>query len=300
MPGGLVGHVDQDLVQGHLGLRPPRHRADAVEVALGERLERVPPRGPVERDDAVARLVGPGVHVGLRVVVVEREVLRERPAERRAEVPRLHRGQVLDQAEEVRAGRRHRPAQVVLREAVELVQHLLVEEAEAVDEGGLGVRDRHAGIVEAGTAYDRAMDRTSSDPVARVRLALALTIASAIGLVLPSIATAVESPSTLVVASLAMAVAAMVHVGSRRAARAGVRAGARAPLVRRGVRRPPRTGHRPRPPPDPPTRSWTGLTARSGEPPSDHSVPPPGALPCPCSTLSRMPSPSSSPLLTTA
>jgi hypothetical protein len=60
------------------------------------------------------------------------------------------------------------------------------------------------------------MDRTSSDPVARVRLALALTIAGAIGLVLPSIATAVESPSTLVVASLAMAVAAMVHVGSRR------------------------------------------------------------------------------------
>jgi hypothetical protein len=60
------------------------------------------------------------------------------------------------------------------------------------------------------------MDRTSSDPVARVRLAFALTIAGALGLVLPSIATAVASPSALVVASLAMAVAAMVHVGSRR------------------------------------------------------------------------------------
>ena len=60
------------------------------------------------------------------------------------------------------------------------------------------------------------MDRTSSDPVARVRLALALTIAGAIGLILPSIATAVDSPSALVVVSLAMTVAAIVHVGSRR------------------------------------------------------------------------------------
>jgi hypothetical protein len=60
------------------------------------------------------------------------------------------------------------------------------------------------------------MDRTSSDPVARVRLALALTVAGAIALVVPSIVTAVESPSALIVASLAMAVAAMVHVGSRR------------------------------------------------------------------------------------
>jgi hypothetical protein len=60
------------------------------------------------------------------------------------------------------------------------------------------------------------MDRSWSDPVARVRLAIALTIAGAVGLVLPSIAAAVESPSALVVASLAMAVAAMVHVGSGR------------------------------------------------------------------------------------
>lgn len=60
------------------------------------------------------------------------------------------------------------------------------------------------------------MDRTSSDPVALVRLALALTVAGAIGLVLPSIATAVDNPSALVVVSLAMTVAAIAHVGSRR------------------------------------------------------------------------------------
>ena len=101
------------------------------------------------------------------------------PAERRAEVPRLHRGQVLDQAEQVRAGRGHRPAQVVLREAVELVQHLLVQEAETVDEGGLRVRDRHAGIVE-GTSPQTA------------------------------------AASALVVAALAAAVAGMVVLGSRR------------------------------------------------------------------------------------
>ena len=41
-------------------------------------------------------------------------------------------------------------------------------------------------------------------------------MAGALGLVLPSIVTAVEGPSALVVASLAMAVVAMVHVASRR------------------------------------------------------------------------------------
>jgi hypothetical protein len=60
------------------------------------------------------------------------------------------------------------------------------------------------------------MDRTSSDPVALVRFALALTIAGALGLVIPSIATAVDHPSALVIISLAMTVAAVVHVGSRR------------------------------------------------------------------------------------
>ena len=50
----------------------------------------------------------------------------------------------------------------------------------------------------------------------RVRLALALAVAGALGLVLPSIVTAVEGPSALVVASLAMAMVAMVHVASRR------------------------------------------------------------------------------------
>ena len=60
------------------------------------------------------------------------------------------------------------------------------------------------------------MPATSSDLVARVRFALTLTLAGALGLVLPSIVTAGEGPSALVVASLAMAVVAMVHVASRR------------------------------------------------------------------------------------
>src|SRR6478735_3724462 len=55
--------------------------------------------------------------------------------------------------------------QVVLREALELVQHLLVQEAEAVDQRGRGVRDRHAGIVggphDGGTA-DRGTSSNSS------------------------------------------------------------------------------------------------------------------------------------------
>ena len=59
------------------------------------------------------------------------------------------------------------------------------------------------------------MDRTPSDPDVLVRLALALTVAGALGLVLPSIISGVDEPSAVVVALLAMAVAAMVRVGSR-------------------------------------------------------------------------------------
>ena len=60
------------------------------------------------------------------------------------------------------------------------------------------------------------MHWTISDPAVRFRLALALTVAGAIGLVLPSIVTGVAGASALVVAALAVAVAGMVHLGSRR------------------------------------------------------------------------------------
>ena len=57
---------------------------------------------------------------------------------------------------------------------------------------------------------------TISDPAVRFRLALALAVAGAVGLVLSSIITGVAGASALVVASLALAVAGMVHLGSRR------------------------------------------------------------------------------------
>ena len=60
------------------------------------------------------------------------------------------------------------------------------------------------------------MHWTISDPAVRFRLALVLTVAGAIGLVLPLVVTGFAGASALVIAALAVAVAGMVHVGSRR------------------------------------------------------------------------------------
>ena len=50
----------------------------------------------------------------------------------------------------------------------------------------------------------------------RLRLALGLALAGVVGLVLPGVVAGVDSPSVVIVASLAAAVAAMVQIGSGR------------------------------------------------------------------------------------
>jgi len=64
-------------------------------------------------------------------------------AERLPEVLRLQAGQMHRHPEQVGRGRRHRSAQFVLREALELVQDSLVEPVEMTDEIGLQIRCRH-------------------------------------------------------------------------------------------------------------------------------------------------------------
>ena len=60
------------------------------------------------------------------------------------------------------------------------------------------------------------MHWTISHPVVRFRLALALTVAGALGLVLPLVVTGVAGAFPPVVAALAVAVGGMVHLGSQR------------------------------------------------------------------------------------
>ena len=105
-------------------VRPPRHATGRIEWERVDRDVRVRPHPAVQADDVLARLVSGGPHVGVRLGVVLHPRLRlgERPPEGVAEVADLDAGAVLDEPQQVRAGRHHRPAHVVLREVVELPQ----------------------------------------------------------------------------------------------------------------------------------------------------------------------------------
>jgi hypothetical protein len=124
-----------------------RHPAERVERQRRDRRVGVRPRPPVERDDLLSRLVRGrpevDVRVGLERGVVEpgRRIV-ERPVERRAEVGDLDPGQVLDQPEQVGAGRRARPPDFVLREPVELPDERRAASLEVAQQPGLRVTDQ--------------------------------------------------------------------------------------------------------------------------------------------------------------
>jgi hypothetical protein len=101
----------------------------------------VRPDAAVQANDLLPGLLDRGPHVGVRlgVLVQPRQRLAERPAERLAEIPRLDTGHVLDEAEQVGAGRHQRAANVVLREPVQLPQQSIASALEIVAEVGLGV-----------------------------------------------------------------------------------------------------------------------------------------------------------------
>ena len=77
-----------------------------------------------------------------RLDVRERRLLREGPTEGVPEVAGLDPGAVLDQPEEVGAGRGERAAYVVLAEPLELPDQRLAGALEVADEGVLGVSHR--------------------------------------------------------------------------------------------------------------------------------------------------------------
>jgi len=129
VPIGLGDHVDQDPVQSHCAVffRPPWHVADRVQRQRVDRGVRVCPHPVVEPDDLLARFVGGSPHVRIRfgVVLDPGKRLVERAAEGVAEIPSLDAGHVLDQSQQIGAGRRHRAADVVLRWPVELPEQSL-------------------------------------------------------------------------------------------------------------------------------------------------------------------------------
>jgi DNA-binding MarR family transcriptional regulator/GNAT superfamily N-acetyltransferase len=147
VPVGLGDHVHQDLVQCDLAapLPPPGHVAEFVQGQRADRGVRVRPRPAVQPDDVAARLLGGGPHVrvGLGPFLQPRQRLAERLAEHFAEIPELHAGQVLDQAEQVGAGRHHRAADVVLGQPVELPQHGLAGRLQVAAKVSLGIRIGH-------------------------------------------------------------------------------------------------------------------------------------------------------------
>ena len=148
VPVGLGDHVHQDLVQRDLAapLPPPRHVAGRVQGQRGDRGVRVRPRPAIEPGDVAARLLGGGPHVrvGLGAFLQPWQRLVEGLAEHLAEIPELHAGQVLDQAEQVGAGRHHRAADVVLGQPVELPQHRLAGGLQVAAKVCLGIRIGHA------------------------------------------------------------------------------------------------------------------------------------------------------------
>src|SRR5690606_10445044 len=101
--------------------------------------------GPaVQVEDVLGGLVGGGPHVGvvLGAVLHPGRALRRRAAEGVAEVAELDARQVLDQAEQVGAGRGAGPAQLALREPVDLPQYPLAQAAQMVVEQLLRVVHR--------------------------------------------------------------------------------------------------------------------------------------------------------------
>ena len=138
VPGRLDAHVDEDLLQGHPPTlaRPPRNLARRVERKRLDRRVAVRGRPLMELDDRGPSLVRrrPQVRVRFSVVSRPREDQRARPAEHLAKVPNLDACRVLDQAEQVRACRRHRTPSVVLAQAIELGKQVRASKAQIAEQ----------------------------------------------------------------------------------------------------------------------------------------------------------------------
>jgi len=146
VPVGLGHHVDQDPVQGHLlpAGWPPRHVADRIQAQRLDRLVRVRPGPPVHPGDLITGLLGGGPQVGVASGIVRRpRPLAGRAPECIPEVPQLDTGQVLDQPEQIGAGRHHRAADVVLGKPVELPDHDLASPLQVAVKVRLRIRFGH-------------------------------------------------------------------------------------------------------------------------------------------------------------
>lgn len=127
--GAFVEHVDHDVEELDVGSRPPRHVAGCVDVQGADRLVGVFRNPVVERDDLFAGLGfgGPVLVLPRTFLVSSGRGVGKRSVEDLAEVPGVGISPVLDQAQEVGAGRGQRSAQVVVGEPLELPEQRLAD-----------------------------------------------------------------------------------------------------------------------------------------------------------------------------
>jgi hypothetical protein len=160
VPVRLSDHVHQHPQQRHFALvTPPRHMGDRIERQCADVFVCARACTVVETDDLLARLSCSSVElrVGLGVLFESgRKRLTERTPESVAEVPGLDTAQVLDQPEQVGAGRGQRPADVVLRKSVELPEHGLTSATQLAVQTCFCIGSGHAGQSVSGACHIRA------------------------------------------------------------------------------------------------------------------------------------------------
>jgi hypothetical protein len=146
VPLRLRGHVHQDAAERILGAAPPGDCHGGVERQFRDRGIRVLPHPPVQAGDEVPRLVRRRPHPRVRVGALPqpRQVLAVAAAEEVAEIHELTARLVLDEAEQVGAGRGQRPADVVLAKPVQFPQQRLAGTLQVVQQACLGIESRHA------------------------------------------------------------------------------------------------------------------------------------------------------------
>ncbi len=108
-------------------LRPPRNLTDRIDVeSLDGRVGMIT-RVPVRFENRLGRLIGRRPHVGvdLGIVVKPRQSPVRRTTEHLTKVTQLDTRNVLHNAQQVRAGSRHRPTHVVFTQTIQFGQQLL-------------------------------------------------------------------------------------------------------------------------------------------------------------------------------
>ena len=140
---------------------PPRDLSGGVERERLDRRIAVGGREPVESDDLFPRFVSGHPQVGIRCRVVgePRQLHPAGPAEDVAEVAEFNACHVLDQTQQVGPRRRHRPADIVFAEPVELSEQVGAPGAQVAVQNRFVIHDAHSIEGSRGTTSRQRRNR---------------------------------------------------------------------------------------------------------------------------------------------